>query len=245
MTIAEMHTKLDLKVQKINSNAFDNILSEEKDVYLNDAIEKFVKDRVEPRSNRLQLGFEQSIKRIEDLRTLITVDEIDTEEFGQLYLEGFFGDSADLPADHFLPLSVTLLIQYNQDGVTFTTPSTKRVIDGVEGTDYAERRAAAKIVQHDDIFALLKDPHNSPHPNLGLVTIDNDEIISYTDDSFITDKVILTYIRQPAEVSLSGGTDCDLSANTHREIVDMAAKDIKADIQALDQAQFQTLDDLE
>lgn len=245
MTIDEMHTFLDLRVQKINSNAFDNILPEEKDVYINDAIDQFVKDRVEPRSNKLGLGFEQSIKRIEDLRTLLKTSEIDTEEHGQILLEGFFADTATLPADHFLPISVALKIQYNDEGVTFTVPSQKRVVDGTLDTDYKEKRIPAKPVQHDDIYSLLEDPFNSPGLSTGIITIDNDKIISYTDDRFITDKVVLTYIRQPQEVSLSGSTDCDLSANTHREIVDIAAKNILSDIQSLGQAQMQALDDLE
>lgn len=241
-----MHTKLDLRTQKINSNAFDNFLQEEKDEYLNDAITQFVKDRVEPRSNKLRLGFEQSIKRIEDLRTLVKTGEIDTEEYSQLLLEGFFADTATLPTDHFLPLSVALKIQYNDNGVTFTTPASKRVVDGVVNTDYAEKRIPAKPVQHDDIYALLEDPFNTPNLFMGIITIDNDKIISYTDDRFITDKVVLTYIRQPAKVSLSGGTDCDLSTNVHDEIVDIAASQMLSDIEALGkEAQYASLNDLE
>ena len=246
MTIEEMHDNVQLRVQKIDSNSYENILDEEVDVYLNKAIDQFIKDRLEPRSNRFGLGFEQSVKRTEDLRTLIKRSEVDTEEVTTDVIEGVFIDSATIPADFMYPINIALKIQYNDEGVTFTTPSTKRVVAGVLDTDYAEKRVPSKVIQHDDILYVVKDPFNKPSLSSGVVTIDNDKIYSYTDNRFITDKIVINYIRQPVTVSLSGTTDCDLSTNTHQEIVDIAAKLILSDIEALGKAQqVESLNDLE
>lgn len=246
MTIAEMHTQLNLRTQKIASFAFDNILATEKDNYLNKAIDRFIKSRLEPKSNAFGLGFEQSVKRIEDLRALITTSEIDTNEVSQALLEGWFADSAAIPSDFMFVINLSLLIQFNDSGVTFTVPTTKRVVNGALNTDYAEKRIPAKIYQHDDIYSILRDPFNAPNLSTGGVTVDSGLIYSYTDNKFITDKVVLTYLRQPAQVSLSGPTDCDLSENVHEEIVDIAAELILSDIEALGKGnQIQSLNDLE
>lgn len=75
--IVEMHTYVDLELNKINSNLYDIILSEEKDYFLNKAQERFVKDRYGAHSNPKQKGFEMSQKRIDDLRALVVPNYYD------------------------------------------------------------------------------------------------------------------------------------------------------------------------
>lgn len=245
MTIQEMHNRILLRVQKIDSNVHDTILSEEVDEYINHAIVKFIKDRLEPRSNRFRLGFEQSIKRIEDLRTHITTDELDTTEVAQKYFNNIFVDKATIPDDHLFLLSIGLKVFYNSNGISYTVSSSKRQPDGTQGTDYEVLRTDAKFIQHDDLYAVLDDPFNRPIIRRGIFTIDNTNIYSYTNDNFITDKILTTYIRQPVEVSLSGDTDCDLSEGVHDEIVDLTAKLILSDLSGISEAQFQSLTDTE
>ena len=50
--------------------------------------------------------------------------------------------------------------------------------------------------------------------------------IKYTNDIFIIDSVKITYIRNPRNISLSLGIDCELPEHTHREIVDSAVSSI-------------------
>lgn len=246
MTIQEMHNRIQLRVQKIDSNAYDTLLPEEVDEYINHSVSKFIKDRFEPRSNRFRLGFEQSIKRIEDIRTHIETDELDAQEVSQKFFENIYTDKAAFPSDHFLSISVGLKVFYNYNGIEYSTNSGKRVPDGTENTDYKALRTKAKFFQHDDLYSALDDPFNKPTIQTGIFTIDKDSIYSYTNDRFITDKFVLTYIRQPQKVSLSGGTDCDLSEGVHDEIVDLAAKLILGDIGGLGaEAKFQSLSDTE
>ena len=197
--------------------------------YINKAIHKFIVNHFEPRANRLGLGFEQSIKRIEDLRDLITTTEQDTSEVSQSFVSDIYADKADIPDNSFLLLSVGLKVFYNSNGISYSVNNGKREPDGVLDTDYAQLRVSGKFVQHDDIYKVLSDPFNKPRITKGIFTIDDDSVYSYTDDTFITDKIVLSYIRQPAKVSLKNNVDCDLSESVHEDIVDLAVKLILQD----------------
>ncbi len=71
MTISEMHIAIDQKIQKINAFVMDDIRPEEKDLFINDMTERFIKQRFYALSNSKQRGFEESQKRVMDLQTLI------------------------------------------------------------------------------------------------------------------------------------------------------------------------------
>ena len=83
-----------------------------------------------------------------------------------------------------------------------------------------------KFVQQDDIFKLLDDPFNTTKHTSPLTTIRGNYIDVYTSDIFIIDKVKITYIRKPKEISLSLDVSCELPMHAHREIVDMAISSI-------------------
>ncbi len=66
-----MHIAVNLGVQKLASFQVDNLLPEEIDHEINMAIRRFINQRYSPQSNSKRRGFEQSQKRIDDLRTLL------------------------------------------------------------------------------------------------------------------------------------------------------------------------------
>ena len=66
-----MHIAVNLGVQKIASFQVDNLLPQEIDHELNDAMFAFIKQRYSPMGNKYRDGFEQSQKRIDDLRALV------------------------------------------------------------------------------------------------------------------------------------------------------------------------------
>ncbi len=66
-----MHIAVNLGVQKVASFQVDNLLSEEIDHEINMAMRRFINQRYNPTSNPKGTGFEQSQKRIDDLRTLL------------------------------------------------------------------------------------------------------------------------------------------------------------------------------
>ena len=83
-----------------------------------------------------------------------------------------------------------------------------------------------KFIQQDDIFKLLDDPFNTTKYTSPLTTIRGEYIDIYTSDIFIIDKVKITYIRKPQQISLLLGISCELPEHTHQEIVDMVVGSI-------------------
>tara|TARA_R100001443_G_scaffold111644_1_gene124572 strand:- start:231 stop:1388 length:1158 start_codon:yes stop_codon:yes gene_type:complete len=86
--------------------------------------------------------------------------------------------------------------------------------------------AVNKFVQHDDIFTLLNDPFNTTKYTSPLTTIRGSYIDIYTSAIFIIDKLKITYIRKPANISLNLSIDCELPEHCHQEIVDMTVSSI-------------------
>lgn len=71
MTVEEMHIAVNLGVQKIASFQADNLLSEEIDYELNTAVRRLISQRYNMLGNKYRRGFEQSQKRLDDLRHLV------------------------------------------------------------------------------------------------------------------------------------------------------------------------------
>jgi len=111
MTIEEMHIAVNLGVQKIASFQVDNLLPQEIDHELNNAMDRFIKQRYIPMGNKYRRGFEQSQKRIDDLRNLVVDHRIRTE-FGGNSISGFTFDRARFPNDYMFLISVMSEMYY-------------------------------------------------------------------------------------------------------------------------------------
>ena len=94
-----------------------------------------------------------------------------------------------------------------------------------------------KHIQQDDIFKLLDDPFNTTKYTSPLTTMRGEYIDLYTSDIFIIDKVKITYIRKPKQISLSLGISCELPEHTHQEIVDMTVSSI---LEGISDPRYQT-----
>jgi len=137
MTINEMHIAVSLGVQKIASFQADNLLPEEIDHEINLAILRFVKQRYSQLSNRIGKGFEQSQKRIDDIRTLVVELAGDTFNVGNaadvtgsyVYTatnSNIYVDRYTLPLDYLFLVSVRAHVSYLCN--TQLTPPTLQII---------------------------------------------------------------------------------------------------------------------
>jgi len=84
MTINEMHQAINQGLQKISSMQVDIFLVQEIDIEINKNIARFVAQRYGKHSNIKQQGFEESQKRIDDLRTLLVEYSANTVYKGQI-----------------------------------------------------------------------------------------------------------------------------------------------------------------
>ena len=124
MTIQEMHIAVNLGVQKIASFQVDNLLPQEIDHELNVAMEKFIKLRYSPMGNKYRDGFEQSQKRIDDLRNLVVRRKIQTHYYGESLENGtFFIERAPFPEDYMFLINVVSNIRFNCAGPIDVTTS--------------------------------------------------------------------------------------------------------------------------
>lgn len=69
-TVEELHIALDQSIQYINSNREQGLVPEEKDMLLNAAVREFISTRSNPKTNYRKEGYEETQKRLDDLRGL-------------------------------------------------------------------------------------------------------------------------------------------------------------------------------
>jgi len=126
MTIQEMHIAVNLGVQKIASFQSDNLLPQEIDQELNTAMDKFIKRRYYPLGNKYRTGFEQSQKRIDDLRNLVVNSRLTSYFHRESVGNGeFFIERASLPQDYLFLVNGLTEIRYYCGGAITVSPSTE------------------------------------------------------------------------------------------------------------------------
>ena len=99
MDVLNMHIALQQAVDRINSLRADRLEPEERDLELNKAMQRFINQRY-GKNNIYQEGFEESQKRIDDLRTLLK-EHSDTVTFKEILKTGeIWVDTFQLPKDY-------------------------------------------------------------------------------------------------------------------------------------------------
>lgn len=174
MTAKEFHIALDIQCQKLNSNAYGNIRPEQKDWLLNESIIRFIKQRINPRSNSKKQGFADTIKRYDDLETLITPITIPLYKFDSKNLFGI------KPYNYFHYLTSKTNVAYDCNGLDNTTivPTTQRYV-------IAKLLDATTSLYNDfeisldsgSGFTLKLDVDNYPYLSGGIPTLDAKFII--------------------------------------------------------------------
>lgn len=215
MTVSEMHTAFRLYLDKSTSLvASVDFLPEEIDFWLNESQDRFIKQRMFGNNYR-QLGFEQSEKRIDDLRNLLVVSS-----------KYSLSQSSIAPniKSYLLPVS---------DSVN---PYLYYINSAVYNSSNA-RLQTGGVMQEEHINEYIKDFINNPYIRRPLVVIINNTINFVHGDEFIPSQFDMTYIRKPRKLVLSSPgtyqtTTCELAEHTHREIVTMAASLVLENIES-------------
>ncbi|HKL13111.1 MAG TPA: hypothetical protein VJ907_05845 [Halanaerobiales bacterium] len=206
MTITEMHNAVRLGLDKTSALEVPSFESEELDHWLNKAIERFVKTRYSG-VNVKKESFEQTQKRIDDLRTLVKSTDLilyaRSVEFPNAYIVD--DEENDWPSDYLFTISEEALATINGE----------------------EKRVGVVQCTHDEYREAIDNPYsehilhyNSAKP---LRLFYEYNVILITDGQYTLSNYYLTYLRVPATVDFDADTpiDCDLPEHTHSEIVDM------------------------
>ena len=140
-----MHIAVNLGVQKIASFQADTLLPQEIDFELNIAMMKLIKQKYNATSNRLGKGFEQSQKRIDDIRNLVVTTNSNTISTGGFLTDALgtyiyntsgtniYVDKATLPLDHLFLVSVFAEVYYNCNGTIVS-----KFVEETKNTDWVK-----------------------------------------------------------------------------------------------------------
>lgn len=217
MTISEFHLAVKIKLDKTSSLELPSFEPEEIDFWLNDTIELFIKQRIDG-FNTSRTGFEETQKRIDDLRSLV----VSYHNLGSANANVYYPNSTcwTLPTNYF---------RYLGDSVTINTGTTISTVQ-------------SSTVTADDLSVKLRDPfseHNLHHQTANpLRMLRDDELIYISDGNYTITNCYLTYIKKPVKVDISAGTTSDLPESVHQEIVDLTVKRMLENIESPRYATF-------
>jgi hypothetical protein len=210
MTISEMHTAFNLELDKVNSLQYPSFTNNEKDYWLNRAIREFVKTRYSGNNFRKE-GFEQSQKRIDDLRTLVREVTIPctssgaTKPNGYVLTNGFSNTVFSTAGAYWLSLG-------EEVSILVGTISSRVGVTEITADEYSQ--------EIDNPFSSYILHYNQAKP---LRLFYNNTIEFITDGNYSVTNAYIRYLKSPAVVAYSG-TSCDLPEHTHDEIVCLAVR---------------------
>lgn len=204
MTSVEMHIAFKFGMDKLDSLNYPDIEQDEIDLLLNQAQERFIKQRYGINNNKRQ-SFEETQKRTDDLKELVYTANLTPNAF----------NSNNKPNGVFVTLPSTPGQEYwfaiNEECIIQLTDCHNEIIT---------RRVPVRAIQHDDYNKIITDPFDKPYEYEVIRLMENGQVELITDGSSVT-TYILRYIKKPVKITYNI-VDCELSDHTHQEIVDMA-----------------------
>ena len=208
---------MDPELVRTNKLSSDTIFS-----FINEAIDKFYKTRYSG-INTKQQGFEQSQKRIDDLRSLVKTKSYNDTDTNSDITNNDNTYSVTLPTDYVLMLGDTagILPTEGNEQCWETDENGDYIVkysDTIEATiENIDRQLSNSLSEH-----LLKYCTARP-----LRLIQGDTVYMYTDGKYEVTKYTITYLSKPSFIDSSNITDTEytsLPEHTHMEIVKMAVQ---------------------
>jgi len=214
MNVDQMHIAVKMGLDKSEALSLPAFQPEELDFWLNDAVERFIKTRYN--------SFEQSQKRVDDLRTLIVETRI---------IPAIGGATSDKPNSY-----IVIVATFPVDYFLFLNDEVDITFDhSVLGTATTVRTGVTECTS-DSYFTKVSDPYgehvlhlNTARP-LRLFSEKGIELI--TDGNYEISYYYMRYIRKPSVIELAGAIDCDLPEHTHSEIVEMTVNKLLENIES-------------
>ena len=225
MTAAEFHTNFKFRMDKLDSLNYPGFESTEIDMLLNQAQERFVKQRYGINNNKRQ-SFEETQKRTDDLRNIVKRVSI-TPQATQ---------AANKPNGVFVQLPTTL----NQEFWFAVNEECDITYEDCHEEDVTVR-VPIRPIQHDDYNKTIKDPFDKPWKE-EIIRLASDTFYELISDTGITiGTYYLTYLKKPINISLTNNVTSELAEHTHSEIVDLAVQIALEGIEAKRQQTFPSI----
>lgn len=218
MTQREFQIEFERRLQLMDPNLVikEKLTSDTIISFINEAIDKFYKTRYSGINFKAQ-GFEQTEKRIDDLRTLIKNKKYTESLINKSDRNSY---SAELPEDYVLLLGDTAGIQPSNLNECWETNERGEYI--IKYTDTLESTIETLDRQLNNSLSEHKLKYCQARP---LKLIQDNNVILYTDGNYKISEYQITYLAKPSKIDSSNITNLeytDLPEHTHMEIVKMA-----------------------
>lgn len=217
MSPRDFQIEFERRLQLMNPNLVikDKLSSDTIFTFINEAIDKFWKTRYSGINFKAQ-GFEQSQKRIDDLRTLVKKHTFTSDSITKH--DNVF--TVELPQDYTILLGDTAGIQPNDINDCWEVDSNGeykiKYTDTLEATvENIDRQLGNSLSEH-------KLKYCSARP---LRLIQDNNILLYTDGNYKVSEYTVTYLSKPTKLNSSNINNMeypDLPEHTHIEIVKLA-----------------------
>jgi len=237
MLITEAHTEFKFRYDKLDSLNYPNFEPEEIDLILNQAQDRIVKQRY-GLTNTKKSSFEETQKRIEDLRTLIKTkvvlrNNINTADFENSTINSY---NARLEENHWFIIWEKAIIEcpgcttnikipileYESGPVPAPGGGGGSGLPSITYITVQGLEVEVRPTTHLELQKVVGDAFKGPDKTkvLRLMYRDRVELIASPDCSVIT--YIYRYIKEPVRVSLNGNITFELPEQIHTEIIDEA-----------------------
>lgn len=219
MTYIQMQEALEIEVNKLDDN-LTKPTTNITEYFLNAALDKFWKSRYSE-NNYKREAFEQTQKRIDDLRTLVTEYTYENGEITQVTNELY---TVILPENYLILLGDTAGIQ----------PA-----DGIDNECWEKDELGNYIIHYSDTIEgkietidrirenSLSEYHLKYSKAKPIKLQANDLIKLYTDGKYKVSRYIIQYLRIPNKIDIHANPFAeyiDMPEHTHMEIVKLAAQ---------------------
>lgn len=138
------------------------------------------------------------------------------ERFADVFRPQNFIVVSDIAIPVSLVVDNTLVTQTSQITKNYTTH-----------TGSSPKAVANRLIPSSKIQELLGTAFFKTSVLSPISELSGNNLYVYADDSFIVTNTRVTYIKEPQVISLDLGTDCDLAADFHQTICDLAVEYLK------------------
>lgn len=222
MTAKEMIRRFGTQIHQGNlRNPFDtdDIL-----YFLNRAQLKLVKDHFD-QSPYSPFTYQDRQSIFDDIRTMFVKDEkIETTYGGEAsQFKDKHVDTIEFPEDYMFFVSARAEVEYLWKGIEWVVVNGKREVTNLNTNRLI---ANVKVARPNEIYKSLSDPFNNGIYSRPIADINDTNLNVFSDNTYVTDYVILDYIRKPSKIEYDGTIDNGsmLPDSTHEEIIELAVQ---------------------
>jgi len=224
MTKSEMHTAFKIELDKVESLQYPAFITAEIDYFFNRAQEQFIKSRYSG-NNPTRTSFEQTQKRIDDLRYLVIEDTLSAVYDDDIVSPPYIGPNVSEKANSYI-VDLTdvestdpyMFLVGEECTITYVDRVTQESINKIQ--PITECSSNTYVAQVHDPLSPHKLHYNTASP-LRLIKADYVELI--TDGTYSILNYILRYLKEPTSfTTLLDAESPDFPNHVHSELVKLA-----------------------